>query len=1651
MNPISLSVIQRFNCPHCNEPLVCEIWLIVDTAERPDLLKRLRDGSLYSFTCPNCQTVSQVAAPLLIYRRGEIPALIFSPGQRSTNEQNRDDVIQLLNSLRQRLDNTQWHIIRDEVPRLIPRSRLGEVLNAAPPPKQQFELLIGLIQQFVVSPTWDEAYRYLEAHPELLSDEADTVWHEMTALFGRGGNRRSREALKEHYDLLCRCKEIGVKEAFAEKIGVSPEEIVSRPALPSQAITEFLQALSWPALYDYLNAHPELLSEEVEAKLTRVIADADKLQEQLSTDDNAWIRQLSSRVRTADVVPHLVARRDLLRRCREVGIEQAFAEKMQVPLDGLKEVSSQALFPLQSIFEFIGAPTWTASYHYVKTHPGLLSSNTEAHLERVIDDFDDLWQRLLADRSVMLGLVIPNTGEEGRVSALQSLKEHRDLLRRCREVGVEQAFAEKMQVPLEKFERDVYDAVVYELPTDLQASARTAIDNWESYRISHSRSTLEAAVRAWESILAHPSFALLPGLTQRIVLNYAAMTFFSRYKALGDLHDLNQAIRLWRESIQQAPPDSPDLPALLNNLGDGLYECYKRTGRQADLEQSLESYRRALQQTTTDSSRAKLLNNMGISLRAHYRFTGDIQSLEQAIHAYQRAIDLTASDSPDLPARLSNLGNALMDRYQQMGQITDMDQAIEVHQKAVYGVTAASPEQPGYLGNLAVSLLARYERTAQLQDIERALQASLRAVQATPAEAPDFPGYLSNLGQSLQIRYRRLGRLEDLNQAVKAYQQVVQRMSPNSPYFPGELRNLATSLANRYAVTGNREDLEQAIQISQRAIQLTPPGSPNLPGHLHSLGVGLLVRYRHSRRHEYLDLAITTFRQALLLVPEDSPDLPRYLEAMSEGLLARYQKTKQQEDLEEAINLSQKAIRRAQEGSSIRLICLRELSRGLRHRYDHTLQQQDLDRAVASYEEICRQGMPLNSSITLRSAVEWGDWARERLNWNEAARAYTYAVQVFEQLYHFQLSQTSQENWLSQVRSLHNLAAYALAHAGHLEEALVLLEQGRARGLSETLARDQADLDLVRQRAPEVYDRYQKAVELLRQFERADREESLASLERHNVAANTSALEQRRQAHEKLEKALADIRSLPGYETFLRTLTHHDILRVTRPDVPFAYLVTTSAGSLVLLIHTGNTKPEVIWIDDLTEASLNELLVKRDGDAVVGGYLPGQLFRPQWLNEALLTVSSLLGTSLIAPIAGRLHELGARGLVLFPTGLLSLLPLHAVYYRMNGQDTCLLDEFDVSYAPSARVLDSVQREAQKRQNYLPQTVGIGNPLPGIRMGMQVQNELQHIIPTLQHAIEPLLRQLEKDAETSTEEGHQHIADFMHLCERTFLDLQSLCQLPSEDVIRAGRILLHAARIFAFLPGIRKDIVVALDRLSAYIPPSLTYAHAELENIQALLPGEAVITFYGQEATERVFWNALPRTTNIHFACHGSFDAEDPLDSALLLAEEGHLTLRKLLNADPQVMANLRLVFLSACQTAVIDFWRLPDEATGLLSGFLRAGVPSVVGTLWSVNDQSTALLVTRFYELYLQGEEQTGLPPQPAVSALRRAQRWMRGLTNNALLAYLKEREDTHSFSPGLLKELLPATRQAVHRGRGDEFPYVDPYHWAAFVYYGVL
>jgi len=116
---------------------------------------------------------------------------------------------------------------------------------------------------------------------------------------------------------------------------------------------------------------------------------------------------------------------------------------------------------------------------------------------------------------------------------------------------------------------------------------------------------------------------------------------------------------------------------------------------------------------------------------------------------------------------------------------------------------------------------------------------------------------------------------------------------------------------------------------------------------------------------------------------------------------------------------------------------------------------------------------------------------------------------------------------------------------------------------------------------------------------------------------------------------------------------------------------------------------------------------------------------------------------------------------------------------------------------------------------------------------------------------------------------------------------------------------------------------------------------------------------------------------LHLACHGQFRPDNPLFSSLRLADSW-LTVRDTYALE----LKSGLVTLSACETGVSAV-APGDELIGLARGFFSAGAASLIVSLWTVDDETTATLMGSFYRRLHAGD-------RPA-AALRHAQREVLG------------------------------------------------------------
>jgi CHAT domain-containing protein len=588
----------------------------------------------------------------------------------------------------------------------------------------------------------------------------------------------------------------------------------------------------------------------------------------------------------------------------------------------------------------------------------------------------------------------------------------------------------------------------------------------------------------------------------------------------------------------------------------------------------------------------------------------------------------------------------------------------------------------------------------------------------------------------------------------------------------------------------------------------------------------------------------------------------------------------------------------------------------LGNRYTRSGEVEDLARAIAVFERAAKLGLEIATNVSLTSARNWLVWAFSRDAWGEVVQAYEYAYQASTRLVQIQSTRQHQELWLKDSQGLAAHAAYALAKESQLEKAVVTLERGLARLLSEALARDWADLVHLKQVGRgDLYDRYHQAVNDWHNAQYIEAEDIYPFL---------------RAARQALEDTIKYIRQVEGYADFMMPPNFKDIMAAVNNSA-LVYLAVTRAGGLALIVfEDGAIMP--VWLPDLTEDSLEHTLndMEPPGTFYLRAYhdwrrRPHEEDRQQWLAR-LDSTTYLLWQQVMAPLIEVLPK--SMPISLIPVGRLGLFPFHAAWTEDEEAPTgkrYALDELTIRYAPNARSLAQANKVA--RRVAVDYILAVDEPKP-------VTNDNGEALP---------------------------------------------------------------------LPSAKYEV----QRVVANFSKNKIFRH--------------------EEATRQAILDYLPVCDILHCSCHGVADLQKPLKSGLIMTGNERLTVEDLLNLR---LNGIRLVTLSACETGIPGL-ELPDEVVGLPAGLLQAGVAGVVASLWSVSDRSTALLMTKFYQLWREGTRASIAP------ALQAAQCWLRDATKEELAIYVE-----HLSLDGEQWVQFMLFFNTISAG---ERPFSSPFYWAAF------
>jgi CHAT domain-containing protein len=355
----------------------------------------------------------------------------------------------------------------------------------------------------------------------------------------------------------------------------------------------------------------------------------------------------------------------------------------------------------------------------------------------------------------------------------------------------------------------------------------------------------------------------------------------------------------------------------------------------------------------------------------------------------------------------------------------------------------------------------------------------------------------------------------------------------------------------------------------------------------------------------------------------------------------------------------------------------------------------------------------------------------------------------------------------------------------------------------------------------------------------------------------------------------------------------------------------------VLLEYFLGEERSYLWVVGKSEITSYELPKESEIEAAT------QKFRklvtnPKARASEISQAGTPLSQMLLSPVA---KQLGQKRLLMVSNGALQYLPFAALPAPTGSQ--LLLSEHEIINLPSASTLATLRQELKGRKP-APKTVAVfADPVFSPTDGRLARSQSRTPTPN-----EPT-------------QGNVNAESF---------SLQTL-RSAAQD----------AGMNFERLPGTRQ----------------------EAKDILQLLPANMQAQALDFEANKSNVLNSrLSQYRIVHFATHGILNTTRPELSAVVLSlvdpkgrpQNGFLRLNDIFNLNLPA----ELVVLSACQTGSGQNIR-GEGLVGLTRGFMYAGTPRVLASLWSVDDESTAVLMTLFYKAMLE----KGLPP---AAALRTAQ-----------------------------------------------------------------
>ncbi|MGG6294923.1 CHAT domain-containing protein [Leptolyngbya sp. AN02str] len=1051
--------------------------------------------------------------------------------------------------------------------------------------------------------------------------------------------------------------------------------------------------------------------------------------------------------------------------------------------------------------------------------------------------------------------------------------------------------------------------------------------------------------------------------------NNLAIAYSNRIR--GDrANNLEQAIKTYELALQVRTREAfpQDWARTQNNLATAYSERI-RGDRAENIEQAIKAYKRALQVYTREmfpEDWAMTQSNLAVAYKERIR--GDRASnLEQAIKTCELALQVRTREAfpEDWAATQDNLAIAYSNRIRG-DRAENLEQAIKFYELALQVRTReAFPEDWAITQNNLATAYSKRIRGDQTENIEQAIKFYELALQVRTREAfpQDWAITQYNLANAYSDRIRG-DRAENLEQAIKFYELALQVYTREA--FPQDWAKTQNSLANAYSnrIRGDRaENLEQAIKIHELALQVrTRKAFPqDWAMTQNNLGIAYSQRIRGNRAQN-IEKAITAYELALQVSTRES--MPEEW-AMTQHNLATIYPDRIQGDraqnIEDAIAACERALQVSTRESMPKewALSMQSLANAYwqRIRGDRA---QNIEDAIAAYEQ----------ALQVRTRDDFPeDWAMTQSN---LAVAYKDRIQG-EHVDNVQRA----------------IAAYEKALEIYTPQDFPKDCQRTAVGLGNLLFKEQAWF-----KAAKAFTRALRAGELLYQncilLESKTAELAKTGSLPHFAASALARCGHLKAATLILERGRArelsnilerDRANLEGLKQLNSALYHYyrDLTTQIRNLEAQQREHVTNGATVEENRHLRQSlTPEAHSVN--ARQLYENLNVAIQQIRQIKGY--DDFLKPTNFADICAAAQSDCPLVYITSTGA-----GSFALIVTPKKVFDLWldeRTWDVVREIFVTGLTIYGEYKLGQIDQPTWLKRIDQDTHQLWQLLME--------PLIR-NLKAQNFSQAIlIPAGLLSFVPLHAAWTDDPATPT--GRRYAFDEIHLTytpnAKSLTTAQAIAQqTPSYYILAIDNPRQD-------LPNSSREVVAAI---ASFPQPQV------LQHDQATV--EAILT-------------ALPQCHVLHLSCHGTANLNEPLTSGLLMSD-GLLTLRDLLNLklSGDEGSGIRLAILSACETGLSGI-KNADEAISLPTGLLQAGVAGVVASLWAVEDRSTMLLLSKFYELWRTKDQEPS-------KALRHAQIWLRDSTEAEIAPLLGKRPRN------------PANR-----------PFSHPYYWAAFSYTGV-